>query len=672
MIRLGSDFAIIPNVRGGMPAVINTREAAVRMRAVGGANDGSGSADLIRALAGLERASSSTSTPTPPMGSRSQGRGRGAQGGSARRVGGSAGGRDGERGQERERGRLPRALADAAAGDAWAQGVRNVGGSSSTSGGLASFASRTGVEPASPRESSVVARSATVSSRAAAANRAANSPPLQAALEPQVHPTARLTPRSRSTMFPRMSRLYRSFMGQRNPLASSSGGSSEAGSAGTSTVAASNAVADTDTHTYTHGSAPLRVTPPAYVPRAHTPSPPPSPPPVPSISSSTVRRGTSMGASTANDGDENINIDGFPRRRHSRRGPGESGDTGDDNNLDGVESEVGFRRPWEDRSRSGAPSSALAAALASASLSPRGGYHPRRSSTHAQAAASSSSGGSSGLTLEERRVLQEMCLSSPPLLGSRSGRGSGYLGASSERALRRQGGGSGGSRGEVGMGGGAISSSGSRAGPGAVGASSVQISASNAVLHARILFLADTLFSVLQEVEAQLQSSAAGRPAASSTVPASAADVSALPVRLFWTSERAAALAGGEDDEGPQCYICLNEYEGGDSLRVLPCGHEFHCHCVDKWLKEVHKVCPMCRAAVPAAEPRGAEDAPGAAGMSPMARVSTVLLPGGATLHRLLDDDDMLPGGTMHTSGGDATGTGAGNLALLPGMVDLN
>jgi hypothetical protein len=55
-----------------------------------------------------------------------------------------------------------------------------------------------------------------------------------------------------------------------------------------------------------------------------------------------------------------------------------------------------------------------------------------------------------------------------------------------------------------------------------------------------------------------------------------------------------------------------------------------------------------------------------------MARVSTVLLPGGATLHRLLDDDDMLPGGTMHTSGGDATGTGAGNLALLPGMVDLN
>ncbi len=33
------------------------------------------------------------------------------------------------------------------------------------------------------------------------------------------------------------------------------------------------------------------------------------------------------------------------------------------------------------------------------------------------------------------------------------------------------------------------------------------------------------------------------------------------------------------------CVICMCDFENGQLLRVLPCSHEFHSKCVDKWLK---------------------------------------------------------------------------------------
>ena len=48
-------------------------------------------------------------------------------------------------------------------------------------------------------------------------------------------------------------------------------------------------------------------------------------------------------------------------------------------------------------------------------------------------------------------------------------------------------------------------------------------------------------------------------------------------------------------DQEETCAICLCEYNDGDLLRCLPCGHEYHQECIDKWLLEMSSVCPYCR-----------------------------------------------------------------------------
>lgn len=43
------------------------------------------------------------------------------------------------------------------------------------------------------------------------------------------------------------------------------------------------------------------------------------------------------------------------------------------------------------------------------------------------------------------------------------------------------------------------------------------------------------------------------------------------------------------------CVICLDEFSLGEQVRKLPCGHEYHCECIDPWLTIKSASCPLCK-----------------------------------------------------------------------------
>ncbi|ESO98327.1 hypothetical protein LOTGIDRAFT_159128 [Lottia gigantea] len=70
------------------------------------------------------------------------------------------------------------------------------------------------------------------------------------------------------------------------------------------------------------------------------------------------------------------------------------------------------------------------------------------------------------------------------------------------------------------------------------------------------------------------------------------AEIDQLPAYRFNSETRRSDL------DMTSCVVCMCDFENRQLLRVLPCSHEFHGKCVDKWLKRqlTNRTCPICRA----------------------------------------------------------------------------
>eukprot|EP00227_Mantoniella_beaufortii_P000398 CAMPEP_0197606370 /NCGR_PEP_ID=MMETSP1326-20131121/44909_1 /TAXON_ID=1155430 /ORGANISM="Genus nov. species nov., Strain RCC2288" /LENGTH=748 /DNA_ID=CAMNT_0043174275 /DNA_START=271 /DNA_END=2514 /DNA_ORIENTATION=- len=76
--------------------------------------------------------------------------------------------------------------------------------------------------------------------------------------------------------------------------------------------------------------------------------------------------------------------------------------------------------------------------------------------------------------------------------------------------------------------------------------------------------------------------------------------IDAIPTSIFNKEQWETGKWAKED---ASCSVCIEGFEDGDRLRMLPaCAHVFHRECIDEWLAQ-HTTCPNCRASlVPVAE----------------------------------------------------------------------
>jgi len=80
--------------------------------------------------------------------------------------------------------------------------------------------------------------------------------------------------------------------------------------------------------------------------------------------------------------------------------------------------------------------------------------------------------------------------------------------------------------------------------------------------------------------------------------PTQAAFVRGLPALQLAQTDMEERAALDTSDPRRQCSICRENFRSGDTLKQLPCTHEFHENCIVPWLQS-NNTCPICRLGMP-------------------------------------------------------------------------